>query len=609
MGRKAAVVIGVNKTGNLTPLDSAARSAKEMATWLENEGFDVECLTDQETSVTTQQVKDAIKKFVTVPARYHMLLVYFSGHGQWHARTDHWLLSGAPVDNSEAINLDGAMDLAKYSGIPNVVFISDACRSIPDSRAGAVVKGVDGFPNYQDFNILSKIDYFKAASESRSAYEGKIDGETHGVLTYALKSAFETPTPDMIREVTEGGENIKVIPNRKLEGYLQSKVSDVLDLIGNNLTQQLDANVPSNDDIYISRVLGPVPSDEPTHLSLGHVSIDSMTDSLSYDDEDDSVTLLDIVAPELTVGQDAAITIERDLSTRGLGAGGAVGIDTLSVSVPDTETQLSTRMPQGVVDHFESETGFLVHGAVVIKGICTVGQGNSRVEVLEHGNGHDQPAVIRVWADVPAVSVLIKLDNGRSAVLAGLFGYLGHASFDQHGLENVSYVPSTNNERWQSYEYKKDKIDRLRALVAVAVDHNSFNIGSESDAESLAEQIRVEKSIDPTLGLYAAHAYNQASKERHIASVLEYMYYDLHADLFDVRVLSSRIKNKPVTSDLVVPFCPMLTQTWNILRPRGIKLPDVLNEAENYLCNSLWTTFEPEATDKIIQAIKSGELI
>ena len=146
-------------------------------------------------------------------------------------------------------------------------------------------------------------------------------------------------------------------------------------------------------------------------------------------------------------------------------------------------------------------------------------------------------------------------------------------------------------------------------MVAVAVEHNTFNIGTENDAESLAEQIRVEKSIDPTLGLYAAHAYNQASKERHIASVLEYMYYDLHADLFDVRVLSSRIKNKPVTSDLVVPFCPMLTQTWNILRPRGIKLPDVLNEAENYLCNSLWTTFEPEATNNIIQAIKSGELI
>ena len=608
MGKKAAVVVGVNKTGNMTPLDSAARNAKEIANWLENEGFDVECLTDKNNSVTTQQVKEAIKKFVTIPPRYHMLLVYFSGHGQWHARTDHWLLSGAPVDNSEAINIDGAMDLAKYSGIPNVVFISDACRTIPDSRSGAIVKGVDGFPNYQDINTISKIDYFKAASESRAAYEGKIDGEIHGIMTYALKSAFEQPTPDMVREVSEGGKSIKVVPNRKLEDYLQSKVNNVLDLIGNNLTQQLDTNVPSDDDIYISRVLGPVTPDQPVPMSLGHVSADSMYDLPSADLVKPKI-LTAGPTPVLTIGQDAATTIGRDLSTIGLSADGSFDADTLSVSIPETESELRTRLPQGTVDHFESQTGFLVHGAVVIEGICTAGQDNSGVEVLDHGNGHDQPAVIRVWTNAPAVSVLIKLDSGRSAVLAALFGYLGHATFDQDGLVNVSYIPSTNNERWQWYEHKKDKIDRLRALVAVAVEHNTFNIGTENDAESLAEQIRVEKSIDPTLGLYAAHAYNQASKERHIASVLEYMYYDLHADLFDVRVLSSRIKNKPVTSDLVVPFCPMLTQTWNILRPRGIKLPDVLNEAENYLCNSLWTTFEPEATNNIIQAIKSGELI
>jgi hypothetical protein len=58
----------------------------------------------------------------------------------------------------------------------------------------------------------------------------------------------------------------------------------------------------------------------------------------------------------------------------------------------------------------------------------------------------------------------------------------------------------------------------------------------------------------------------------------------------------------------LAPFCPLLTQTWNLLRPRRIKLPPVLEKAGPYLCNSLWTTFQPEVTNDIIQAIETGEL-
>lgn len=586
MGMKAAVIIGVDKPGNMTPLDSAASGAEEVAAWLEKEGFKVKCLTDKGGSLTAHQVWEAIKGFVTKPPRYHMLLVYFSGHGQWNTKTDHWLLSGAPINPNEAINLRGSMELARYSGIPNVVFISDACRSIPESRTDSLVKGIDCFPNYQEITDLSKIDHFKAATESRSAYEIEIDGKSHGVLTYALKSAFESPKPEMVRDVIEGGRIVQVVPNRKLEDYLQPKVNELLGVIDDNLTQQIDINVPSADDIYISHVLGAV---------------------AIVDESEKTLPTADLI-PTLTVGQDAANSIERDLSTRGFSVGGPGSMDALSVSVAETETELSTRLPQGVVDHFESETGFLVHGAVVVDVKSTKGQTNAWAEVLEQGNSQDQPAIIRVWDVAPAVSVLVKLEDGRSAILAGLHGYIGHARFDQEGLANVSYIPSTNNWRWQMYESKKNKIDRLRALVSVAVEHNAFNIRSARDATSLADEIRVEKAIDPTLGLYAAHAFNQASKDEHIASILQYMFHDLDADLFDVRVLSSRIKDRPVTSETIVPFCPMLTQTWNLLRPRGIELEDVLTEAQSYLCNSLWTTFQPEATDKIIQAIETGEL-
>ncbi|MBI5593247.1 MAG: caspase family protein [Deltaproteobacteria bacterium] len=183
MLRKAAVIIGVDRPGDYTPLKSAASGAEEVAKRLTDQGYDVTCLTDKNGPITAQDAKKAIRNFVTQPPRYHMLVVYFSGHGEYHTRADHWLYSHAPTDTDDAINLEGAMDLAKYSGIPNVVFISDACRSLPNTLSGELVKGIDAFPNY-DVPTASKIDYFKATSESLPAFEGKVDGENQGFLTY-----------------------------------------------------------------------------------------------------------------------------------------------------------------------------------------------------------------------------------------------------------------------------------------------------------------------------------------------------------------------------------------------------------------------------------------
>ena len=141
MARKAAVIIGVDKTGSLPPLKSAAAGALEVAAWLKEEGFDVRCLTDQDKDnpVKSGDVADAIADFVTNPPRYALLVVYFSGHGVWHTKTDHWLLSKAPVTTTEAINLKSAMDLAGSSGIPNVVFVSDARRSMSEIREASAL--------------------------------------------------------------------------------------------------------------------------------------------------------------------------------------------------------------------------------------------------------------------------------------------------------------------------------------------------------------------------------------------------------------------------------------------------------------------------------------
>ena len=57
-----------------------------------------------------------------------------------------------------------------------------------------------------------------------------------------------------------------------------------------------------------------------------------------------------------------------------------------------------------------------------------------------------------------------------------------------------------------------------------------------------------------------------------MVSVLGYMRDDLHADLFDVRLLASR---EPIAREAtvpVVPFCPLLTQSWHLLKARRVEM-------------------------------------
>jgi hypothetical protein len=585
MPRKAAVVIGVDRPGHYSPLRSAATGAKEVAEWLVGEGYDVTCLTDETGPVTAQDAKEAIKKYVTVPPRYHMLVIYFSGHGEYHARADHWLFSHAPIETDDAINLEGAMDLAKYSGVRNVVFISDACRSLPDSRTGALVMGIDAFPNFPEITSASDIDYFKATSESLPAFEGDVDGKIQGFLTYALKSAFVSPQPKMVHELLEGGQTIKVVPNRRLKEFLQAKVNDVIATKPSVQSQMIDVNVPSADDIYLSRILGP-PASVPVTKGFP-------------------------LSPTLGIGDAAAGAVTRTLSHRSSPARATVkelDVDDVAYTDPQAAGMYASRLPDYAVGHFESKCGFTLHGARVVRAVCTRGAANARVELLEQGNGENIAAVFRLWDVGPAVTVAVEFANGKCGILPALAGYIGHAVYEGEGLANVSFVPSSNHERYGGYEHRKEDIDRLRAMVSLAVTHNTFNVSSEREAITLAEEIRIEKAMDPTLGLYAAHAFSQARQDELVRSVLAYMRQDLGADLFDVQLLASRVWNPAEANMYTVPFCPILTQAWNLLRPRGRTLPAVLTRAMPYLCNSLWTTFQPAATQDIIRAIETGEL-
>jgi hypothetical protein len=275
----------------------------------------------------------------------------------------------------------------------------------------------------------------------------------------------------------------------------------------------------------------------------------------------------------------------------------------------ETVNKINIRMPNPELTHFESGCGFNIYGAQVTRAVCSKSANNDYkewVEVVKHGNGDSNNAELRLWEINRAATLVVEFANGKCSILPALAGYIGHAIYEGDGLANVSFIPSSNSGLYEEYLRSKKEIDRFRALVSLAVKHNSFKVNSEREANSLAGIIRMGKAIDPTLGLYAAHAFSQAGNDQLVKDVIYYMRHDLGVDLFDIKLLALRQMNSAEEFS-AIPFCPILTQTWNLLRPRGINLSPILIQAMPYLCNSLWTTFQPTITKSIMDYCQIGE--
>ena len=116
----------------------------------------------------------------------------------------------------------------------------------------------------------------------------------------------------------------------------------------------------------------------------------------------------------------------------------------------------------------------------------------------------------------------------------------------------------------------------------------------------------MEKAFDPSLGIYAAYAYSAAGLADQVEDVLYYMRGDLNISVFDVVLLASRRIKKEEWP--MVPFVPVLTQAWNLLRPRGFELPAAVAGLRPQLRNSLWTTFSAEAADVLADAVERGDI-
>jgi hypothetical protein len=571
---RAAVVIGVDQASGLPKLEAAAKGAREVADWLRIQQFDVRLFEDSQAPVTSAAIFAAINAFVQ-RGTLEQLVVYFAGHGFMSGSlSEYWLLSGAPDNPNEAVSLTESAKLAEVTGIPNVVFISDACRSLPSSLGAQRITGSVVFPNPNIApRALADVDQFLATRIGAAAYEGKPVAETaaayKGVFTTCFLEAFKQPYPDMVYDLN----GKRVVPNRRLRQYLNREVPKRASDLSIQIAQHPDCKVYSDEPTYISQVVDRErPSPAQPEPNVADVALTALWGARGPASE--RFSNADLQAKAAQTGFNSA--------TR------AVGRDWVRH------------------DSFTGRTGFVVVGARIL-----------RATVTRSGRVVESPASTtnegRVLVDVRdrrACSVALQFGDGSGTVLAALDGYVGHVLLDRGVVANVSYLPSRESEYWSFFNSERERLAQLHGLVSAAARYGVLRFDGprrdrQRQAAELAGRIRMLKAIDPTLGIYAASAYADAGLSNDVRSVRNIMRGTHGVDLLDIAMLSRDEARRNIAAE-AVPCCPMLSQNWGLLRAQGVELPAPIAELRNNLAVSLWLTLDSQAMEQMHQLLPAG---
>jgi hypothetical protein len=204
--------------------------------------------------------------------------------------------------------------------------------------------------------------------------------------------------------------------------------------------------------------------------------------------------------------------------------------------------------------------------------------------------------------------VAVLFEDGTGTVVAALPGFIGTIVVERGHVTNLVYEPRSG------YGSATQRVNELHAVVATATNFGAFKIEGDRQtrtaaAQRLADQIRIEKDVDPTLGIYAAYAYADANLTEQTQSVRSFMRASLGIDLFDVALVAGALSERQieVRSEQVVPFCPMLTQGWQLLRVRDVRLSEDVQKVRDHLRPALWTTITSAGMEYVGRAVQAAK--
>jgi hypothetical protein len=592
--KRAAVIIGVRQAGDLPELRDAIGGARQMETWAISQQMDVFTFTDEQGPLEVDVIKKKVHELVN-ERTLTQLVIYFAGHGVNIRYGEYWLLSGAPKDPQAAINLDGAVTLARQSGIPHVVFISDACRTAPEGIQAQYVSGSDIFPNDPVGGTENQVDIFFASTLGRPALEVRdpkdSSGQYKSLYTEILAAILRGDEHDILDTATIENQAASVVRPRQLKRTLQTELDARLRAMNLSIraVQVPDARITSEEAAWISilpaawalargrgGVIGKVGVPGPVKLPpKPQATIHGITEQLLDAVMSDKEPVIDMSAPPLDLRAD----VER------------------MVGLVAEETVAGEPVPMGV------DCGIRVAGGEIAEVF------SAEADAAKMANGR---ATVRIDNIAGRVStLLVVLGDGGSIVLPAIPGYCANIVLEQGEFVDIGYQATRDTAGRARSERGGSQGERLHALVAMAARLGAF--GEDQSARLLADLVSwiCTTPADPALAVYAAYASHAQGLREFNEKLLACLDKELGFPLFDIAMLGRRPGSADATAGGAspIPPFPMFSKGWGLMPAFGATLPPALGELRDCLAPSLWSKFTPDGTAILTRAFISRRVL
>lgn len=608
---KHIISIGIDNANGLNPLRAAVSGAQDFARWGITQGYTTSLYTDENNNVTIAAIFNEINRIVR-DGNCEQLIIFFSGHGILKSPGQEvWLLSDAFHNPNESVNLAGSIDNAWISGVPYVVFISDACRVLPTELQltgnGSVI-----FPINDVTENVSVIDILYAARPGNIALEqsSKVTGKNSGLFTEAILEILQGHYPEIVLS-KNNHENLSTY-------YNVDKL--LLNPIYKNLDNDLwGINLINSESPLKSLVKSKV---RKVNRFLNHspelrIQYQNPKPFLAEFSDDDAKTILVESKSKIKekISTDKALIkgVQKKINS-GLSSSETenksfksilANIDEISVDVYNVKSNL-IKNSEFIFDSrgkssFETETGFTIIGTNIIDVFL-----NGYFDIFREGH----KTHIRVFTNYNPLTAIIILKNGHSVPVAILKGYVGTLIFEKNRLLTVNYTPSRNTRKYEIFKQNEDGINFVRSFVASAANEgfnysqtfkNEFTSDGYLNFSNAGSYLRQEKAIDPSLGLYAVYAYRQEGNKKDVKSVYRAMRAEADNMLFDVAMLAQKLSRE---NQRLAPFCPMIALGWAYRQSFEQYLDPIIIEASNFMVPGLWTTFDKRGTEIVINMFK-----
>jgi hypothetical protein len=596
---RAAVLIGVDRVSGLPALNDAVRGTHRMYDWVLAQGFAstrVALITDEGGPVTVATVQDAIERLLDPMAGVEQLLIYFAGHGLNINYGEFWLLSRGLDRTTESVDVARSAVLARYSSIPHVIFISDACRTAAAGVQQQFITGSPIFPPVAGGGTEQAVDQFFACTLGDPALEVQAQnagnaGTFTALYTEALLEVLNGGEPTIIECAHDGQVPDGVIRPWPLKRALREKVTNrLLALRLHTQTYQTpDARISSDPELaWIARLAPPHP--------LGPVSrrghrLSNVRGARHFGSAESSQPI-DQFAPTLPDWVDA--TLDHVLGRGDLPPSPAERTDTRNI-VEEAQRHSEAFEPL----HFETHCGIKLRGGKAVKAISP----GTHVEWVVEGEVlRAYPQSAQAWD-----RILLIFDDGSGALVPLLPEFIAELSFYKGEWVDLAYEVSENSPFYDPDPARRAERRYLREFVAAAVRRGVFQPDRDTLA-ALAARLLETPVPDPVLLLYLAYALDDAGMVGRLRELVATMRARGTAPLFDVALLAYRLEEEQDTLRACSPGMPLLARGWSGLAARGVTLAEELADVSRMRQPGLWSRFTPAAVPILLQQLLPPEV-